>query len=131
MHAIKACEEVEVYLHSFVIAEQKLGDPMHVIKACAGVKVLTPSSLNLALYRRDTMHTMKAYTRVEVGIHSFFTSTLDRGAPMHAIKNGLKAYPHALLPSTLNGGKRSASRPGHCTFDRRVAGTKCVESGPV
>jgi len=39
MHAIKACEEVEAYLHSFLIAEQEWGDPMHVIKTYAGVKV--------------------------------------------------------------------------------------------
>jgi len=53
-HAIKACEEMEAYLHSFLI-----GDPMHVIKTCAGGKGVTPSSLTLALYRRDTTHTMK------------------------------------------------------------------------
>ena len=45
---------------------------------------------------------------VEIRFHSFFTSTL--GAPRQAVKGGLKAQPHALLPSTLNWGQRSASR---------------------
>jgi hypothetical protein len=76
---------------------------MHVIKACERGKGGTPSPLNLALYRCDAMHTTKAYGTVKVRLHSFFTSTLDRGAPMHAIKGRLKAQPHALLSSTLNG----------------------------